>query len=1252
MAILAWVLLLYGAGLAQAEAPSELFRFPSGTESGETGGLLRSPTATAASAFTGHLYIAESGNSRISEFTSNGAFVRAWGWGVVAAGPGNKPQNERQEVSLTASGGSFTLVFNNPLSDGGSVNQQTGPIAFDASAATVQLALEELESPAPGDISVSGPAGGPWTFEFVGKYADTDVAPLQVDTSTLTGTAAVTTLQGGANFEICEAAENDVCRAGQRSGFSPGELRGSLIGLAIGADGSVFVLEEDFGAAHTRIQKFQPNGEFELMLGGEVNKTTTGDVCSKGDLDAGAECGRGIPGNAPGSFSTNPFASQPSRLAVGPDGTLYVGDEERISKFEADGTFQGDVPATGFVQNLTVDSSGNFYVAYFEKLDIFKLNPVGAPASPGTFPLDRSLSMAVDSAGNLYAIHDPPGFGHRDNEPRVVKFGPSGNKLIPTPEEEAKKVYFATGNISGLATLRCPAGKGLGALYVSDFSGHVTAYGSSSGCEVTPPKITDRFAVSVASTSATIGTRINPNGAATTYYVEYGTEPCDTSTCFQQPAAPGRSLEDEGGLPVFREVELGGLQPGTTYHYRVVANTVESEEGTFTTRRAGDTAPLPDGRAYEMVSPPEKNNADIAPQGGLSTFLMQAAETGPGLVYPSSTPFADPQSAPPSSSYRAARGAAGDWSTQNISPAGAALEQQVKGLSADLSTAAIVSSEPPLCCGAVNGIKNLYLRDLDTGAYSLVTTEQPRLTVSANQYCVGLQGFTPGFQRVFFKANGALTPDAPEGPGWSLYEWTAQGGIALVSVLPGETPAPPGAITNFGHWNSNCEAERLIDGAISADGTKAIWTTGSALYARVDGTETVQLDLPQGGPGPAGSGLFRAASNDASKVFFTADSPLTPGAHAGDLYRYDFGAPLGSRLIDLTTAASAAEVQGVVDASDTGDAVYFVAGGVLAENVGAAVEAKGVPQKAKAGANNLYLWQEDVGTRFIARMSPVDNAANPTSDASAWDIAPASRNAVATADAGVLAITSIEPLTGSEGNSQLDGEATRQVFLYDAGEGELVCASCNPTNARPLGGAATTGWKTAFSQPRFLVENGGRLFFESFDALAGEDHNSSRDVYEFERAGVGNCETTSSTYWSSSGGCLDLISSGAAGSGSNFFLDASASGDEVFISTAERLVGIDTDEKYDAYDVRKGGKPQVEPPLPPECNGTTILCPPPPPDPPAVTPPASNPRFGSGKCPKGKVRRKGRCVRKHKAGQRQQGKNNKHRGRGQGGGAR
>jgi hypothetical protein len=104
------------------------------------------------------------------------------------------------------------------------------------------------------------------------------------------------------------------------------------------------------------------------------------------------------------------------------------------------------------------------------------------------------------------------------------------------------------------------------------------------------------------STSATLNARINPNGETTTYRFEYGTTAAYGTTVPIPDASAGASSSPQ----VFSQA-ISGLAPDTTYHYRVIATNAKgtntSSDHTFTTRAA---TPAPDGRAYEIVSPPDK----------------------------------------------------------------------------------------------------------------------------------------------------------------------------------------------------------------------------------------------------------------------------------------------------------------------------------------------------------------------------------------------------------------------------------------------------------------------------------------------------------------------------------------------------------------------------------------------------------------------------------------------------------------------
>jgi hypothetical protein len=95
-------------------------------------------------------------------------------------GPYSGQANEVQTVTVTGSptGGTFTLTF-----DGAT----TAGIAYNATAAAVKSALEALSTVNPGDVTVTGSAGGPYTITFTGRYVGDDVPALTASGASLTG---------------------------------------------------------------------------------------------------------------------------------------------------------------------------------------------------------------------------------------------------------------------------------------------------------------------------------------------------------------------------------------------------------------------------------------------------------------------------------------------------------------------------------------------------------------------------------------------------------------------------------------------------------------------------------------------------------------------------------------------------------------------------------------------------------------------------------------------------------------------------------------------------------------------------------------------------------------------------------------------------------------------------------------------------------------------------------------------------------
>jgi hypothetical protein len=172
-----------------------------------------------------------------------------------------------------------------------------------------------------------------------------------------------------------------------------------------------------------------------------------------------------------------------------------------------------------------------------------------------------------------------------------------------------------------------------------------------------------------------------------------------------------------------------------------------------------------------------------------------------------------------------------------------------------------------------------------------------------------------------------------------------------------------------------------------------------------------------------------------------------------------------------------------------------------------------------------------------------------------------------------------------------DSEGQPELYRFDAVHSRTLCVSCSPTGVAPRG-PATLGTidppvggagLPALTLSRNLSVDGQRVFFETQDKLVSADTNGDescapwgsrnqetfirtcQDVYEWEANETGSCESEAQN-----GGCLYLISTGK-GKEPAFFSDASESGDDVFIFTANRLVAQDKDELIDVYDVKVGG---------------------------------------------------------------------------------
>jgi NHL repeat len=807
----------------------------------------------------------------------------------------------------------------------------------------------------------------------------------------------------------------------------------------------------------------------------------------------------------------------------------------------------------------------------------------------------------------------------------------------------------------------------------------------------------DVWSTGVGIETATLRAEANPLGIPTTAYFQYVSE----ETCEEDEAEGGECFEAATEIPDVAHganpIDLGageafaepsaspsGLDPATAYRFRLVASDaliapkeVAGPEGSFTTFaapgappscaanaafRTGPSAALPDCRAYEMVSPIDKEGGDIVVLRQrltlLPAVLEQSATSGAKLAYGSSRAFGDAPSGPYTSQYIATRHAGEGWTNHGISPPrenlvvplSASADSELKTLSPDLCESWLVTvSEPKLTPDAVKGFPNLYRDDLcGAEGFKALTTVEPPTVDPVTYDKLELQGRSADGTKGVFLAPDKLTGEASPGQ-QQLYEHSPAG-LHLVCILPNGTPTAPCTGGGAGEGNGLMRTA-LVQGAMSDSGQRVFWSAASTstgpLYMRqspeqgiVPGEECTAgkpCTVPVSGEGEvatgSGTARFWCAAADGSTAIY---------AVGADLYRVEITEEAGHPVSHSTLVAH--KFKGLAGCSEDASHLYLVS---EEELTGPNAEGK----SPAADQPNLYLYDasKPEGERFafVAALAGADSyVTNPRAELRTSRVAP---------DGESAAFMSAGSLTGYDNLDAASKQADAEVYLYDAREERLRCASCNPSGERPEGRLGTIQknelagvWMAArlpvpqntLYASRALAEDGKRLFFNSYDPLAPTDSNGAEDLYQWEAAGEGGCAKGSPSFSAANGGCVDLISSGQSAQDSEF-VDADPSGQNAFFTTLSSLVDQDPG-LIDVYDARvNGGLPGLSTPSG-ECEGAACqgFHPAPEDATPASAAPAGDGNLqeaakGPGRhpCPKGKrkVRRHGkaRCVKKH-----------------------
>jgi hypothetical protein len=543
---------------------------------GADGGELNLPQGVAVNQANGDLYVSEIGNRRVSQFAADGTLIRVWGWGV------DDGSNAFQVCDAPADLPCQAAVA------GGNGGQ------FSAASHFTSFMDIEVSPTAPHHVFVGDPSAGISDNGRLHEYAP-DGSFVR-----LWGWDVVAAGQPGDlgtdAFEICASTTPGVCKryvpTGQDSSLSGrfGNVGPGPIAVD-GTTGIVYTTSE--GSWSPRIQRFDSteSSPANLLL---PQFNSVADLTGANALAVNASSG-------------NLFVARGNSSGIIQELDMSVEPPAEVER-HLEGSEEGSEIT---VRGLAAEAS------------------TGALFFSTTLPFGPRVFRADDGGAGEASMEVDPVVVHGDGTSATFSgtVNPNGPEGFAT---EYNFEYTSDGvNWEPVPGSENPLGDGTDPIAVSD---EVTgleegatyrvrlrtqkAFGNPIfySPEVTfttaspPPDVETVAPQARGQRTATITGLVNPNNSPTTFYFEWGT---DTSYGNRAPIPPGDAGSGFGTRAV--SVRIDGLQPNTTYHYRVVAdNGVEVAPGvtevrgndvSFTTRSA---SAAPAGRAFELVTPADK----------------------------------------------------------------------------------------------------------------------------------------------------------------------------------------------------------------------------------------------------------------------------------------------------------------------------------------------------------------------------------------------------------------------------------------------------------------------------------------------------------------------------------------------------------------------------------------------------------------------------------------------------------------------
>jgi hypothetical protein len=591
----------------QVFGADESFAFAFGS-AGSAEGQFNGPRSIAINQQTGDAYVTDGLNRRVQQFAADGTFIRTWGWGV-GGGSGFEVCSSGCQAGVGGvDGGQFGAGF--------SISFQASPIGIAVDPNTPHhVFVGDPRNQRLQEFTADGSFVRLWGWDVVptGQPGDRGDGDTNVEAS---------------SFEICSSTDPGRCKSGsfdREDSGTPDPRDGYFGAGGFGdspqGDAPAMIAIDDTGTVYADMTSSWPN----LVQRFNSDAVAADDVVLPHLTDR-------LDGLAQDGVVVDEFTGDLEALAVRPDtGNLLISraggsglpnrTQELDTSVEPPVVADNHLLGSGLaVAGLAVDpGSDDFYLTsttgghrLFAADDDGSLPRPGLTVDPD--PLvengsDVTFSGTVDPNGPV-GIPTTYNFQYREvGQAEWITVPGSDNPLgdgdSPVPVSD---------QVSGLQEgfvyeFRLTARKAFGNPDVA------TPPQEFSLGEI-PPTAETLFPQARTDTSAVLTALINPNARPTSYRFEWGT---DTGYGNTIPIPDGSAGSGVGIRMVVETID--GLQPGTTYHYRVVADNgvpvdsscdpeveecqteVDGGDVSFTTRPASGAMA---GRGYELVSPADK----------------------------------------------------------------------------------------------------------------------------------------------------------------------------------------------------------------------------------------------------------------------------------------------------------------------------------------------------------------------------------------------------------------------------------------------------------------------------------------------------------------------------------------------------------------------------------------------------------------------------------------------------------------------